>query len=113
MIHLEPPSNVNIMNHHTLSTGISPKGNLPRHCAQKYQLTVTKIVGGLLGSLGFVVGHHLYLQQLDGREVSQYSQTWTKAANNALAHGVALLLVIAGTTALTQVVSDYLRITAP
>lgn len=72
------------------------------------------ITAGLLIAIIFAIGHHLFLQYLNGRSVAGYSQFWIKNAGNAFANCVAISLAMAASGALVQIVGiNLLLIVTP
>ena len=68
------------------------------------------IVCGWIFAAAAALGHHIFLSSLDGDYVEDSSQFLVKSVNNALAHVVVILLGIALTYSLTQMVREHLKL---
>ncbi|PVF92798.1 hypothetical protein CPB86DRAFT_159049 [Serendipita vermifera] len=60
------------------------------------------MVISLLVALGFVLGHHFYLNGLHGSDADGYPQYWIKGASNAFSQAVSICLGTAAAYSLTQ-----------
>jgi hypothetical protein len=66
--------------------------------------SVTSIVGGLVLAIALAVGHHAFLNYLDGRNVADFSQQWIKGASNGFSNGFSICLGFSAAAALNQMV---------
>ncbi|PVF92799.1 hypothetical protein CPB86DRAFT_790788 [Serendipita vermifera] len=64
--------------------------------------TRSVMVVSLLLALGFVLGHHFYLNDLHNSDANKYPQYWIKGASNAFSQAVSICLGIAAAYSLTQ-----------
>lgn len=97
---------------HTFSNKADPHFRVSQQAPSNLQSatgsssTPLTIYAGLFLSVLIAILHHMFLSYLDGRNVADYNQFWTKNAGNTLAHGVAITLGMVATSALVQTVSD-------
>src|SRR5258707_1097041 len=67
--------------------------------------TNVTIVSSCLGAIVLAVGHHAFLSRMNGQNVADTSQFYIKSANNLVAQVVTILIGIAATTSMIQMVS--------